>query len=148
MWKTEHSERTSASPEAVWSVISDVERWGDWNPGYRQARLDGDPVPGTQGQVVLANGLRRPFTLVEAVAPSSFVIGASGMGMTQRFLHAVEPLPDGGARVSMAATMDGALTPVLSRIFGRIMAGYYPTAVRQLVATAEGRPFDRPGEHR
>ena len=61
----------------------------------------------------------------------------------QRFVHSVEALPDGGSRVSMAATMDGPLTPVLSRLFGRIMAGYYPTAVRQLVATAEGRPFGR-----
>jgi len=49
--------------------------------------------------------------------------------------------------VSMAASMDGPLTPILGRVFGRIMAGYYPTAVRQLVATAEGRPLERPQEH-
>ena len=140
MWKTEHAETTSASPDMVWAVISDVERWGDWNPGYREAHLDGDLTPGSPGRVVLANGMRRPFTLVEAVPASSFVIGASGMGMAQRFVHSVEALPNGGARVSMAATMDGPLTPVFSRLFGRIMAGYYPTAVRQLVATAEGRP--------
>jgi len=121
-------------------VVSDFDRWGQWNPGYREAHLDGDLRPGTPGRVVLANGMRRPFSLIEAVPAASLVIGASGMGMTQRFGHTIEALPDGGARVSMAATMDGPLTPVLSRIFGRVMAGYYPTAVRQLVATAEGRP--------
>lgn len=78
----------------------------------------------------------------------SLVIGASGPGMTQRFGHTIEALPGGGARVSMAATIDGPLTPILSRIFGRIMAGYYPTAVRQLVATAEGRSFNRADGHR
>ena len=148
MWKTEHTETTTASADAVWEVVSDVERWGSWNPGYREARLDGDLRPGAPGGVVLANGMRRPFSVVEAIPTRSLVIGASGMGMTQRFGHTIEALPEGGARVSMAATMDGPLTPILSRIFGRIMAGYYPTAVRQLVATAEGRPLEDAGTHR
>lgn len=142
MWITQHTEQTSASPEAVWRVIADFEHWADWNPGYREAHLDGELTPGTPGRVVLANGMRRPFSLVEATG-TSLVIGASGPGVTQRFGHRVEALAGGGASVSMAATMDGPLTPVLSRIFGRIMAGYYPTAVRQLVATAEGRAFER-----
>ena len=144
MWKTEHAELTSASPERVWRVISDVEHWGDWNPGYREAHLDGELEVGTPGSVVLANGLRRPFSLVEAMPNASLVIGASGPGVTQRFGHRIELTPDGGTRVSMAATMEGPLTPVLSRVFGRIMAGYYPTAVRQLVAAAEGRPRTDP----
>jgi hypothetical protein len=69
------------------------------------------------------------------------VIGGNGIGLTQRFRHAIEALPSGGSNVTMAASMDGLLTPILSRLFGRVMAGYYPTAVRQLVATAEGRPI-------
>jgi len=147
MWKTEHSETTSASPEAVWRVISDFEHWSDWNPGYREAHLDGELRAGTPGRVVLANGLRRPFTLLQAAPTASLVLGASGPGMRQQFLHTIEPLADGGARVSMAATIDGPLTTLLSRVFGRVMAGYYPTAVRQLVATAEGRTVARaPGD--
>jgi hypothetical protein len=143
MWKTEHAETSTASADDVWRVISDVEHWADWNPGYREAHLDGELTPGASGRVVLANGMQRPFSLVEATPNAALVIGASGPGVTQRFGHRVEALPDGGTRVSMAATMDGPLTPLLSRIFGRVMAGYYPTAVRQLVATAEGRPFER-----
>jgi len=37
----------------------------------------------------------------------------------------------------MAATMDGLLSPVFSRLFGKVIAGYTPTAVRRLVAKAE-----------
>lgn len=139
MWKTEHTVTTGASPEAVWQVVADVEHWASWNPGYRDAGLDGPASPGTSGWVTLANGMHRPFTLVEATPLRSFVIGASGPGIEQRFAHRIEPIPAGGARVSMAATMEGPLTPIFSRLFGRIMAGYYPTAVRQLVATAEGQ---------
>lgn len=139
MWITEHTEVTSAAPEAVWNVVRDFDKWPDWNPGYRKAHLEGDCIPGTPGTVTLANGMRRPFTLVEANPPTSLVIGGSGAGITQRFRHTIEPLPNGGSKVSMAATMDGPMTPIFSRIFGRIIAGYYPTAVRQLIATAESK---------
>jgi Polyketide cyclase / dehydrase and lipid transport. len=140
MWKTEHSEVTTASPEAVWAVLADVDHWPSWNPGYAEAHLDGPLVPGSSGTVRLANGMRRGFTLVEATPLAALVIGGAGPGASQRFLHTIEPLPSGGSRVSMAATMEGPLTPLLSRLFGKVMAGYYPTAVRQLVAAAEARP--------
>lgn len=140
-WKFEHEERTTASAADVWNVVADIDGWPAWNPGYRAAHLDGAMDPGTTGRVTLANGMKRPFTLVEAVPGRSFVIGGSGMGTRQTFEHTIEALPDGGSRVSMAATMQGPLVPIFSRIFGRIMAGYYPTAVRRLVATAEGKPL-------
>jgi hypothetical protein len=37
----------------------------------------------------------------------------------------------------MAATMEGFLSPVFARLFGKVIAGYTPTAVRQLIAKAE-----------
>jgi len=136
-WKTEHSQETTASPDAVWRVVADFDGWPSWNQGYREAHLDGSLEAGTPGRVTLANGMRRPFALVEARPGRSLVIGASGPGIRQEFGHAIEPLATGGSLVSMAATMDGPLVPIFSRIFGRIMAGYYPTAVTQLVRAAE-----------
>lgn len=139
MWKTEHAEVTPASPQAVWSVIADVDRWPTWNPGYQAAHLDGPAAAGTRGTVTLANGQHRGFTLIEVQPQASFVLGGSGPGVRLRFSHTIEALAAGGARVSMSATIEGPLTPILSRLFGKGMARYYPTAVRQLVAAAEGR---------
>ena len=137
MWKTEHSEVTTASPEAVWLIAADVARWSTWNPGYSAATLDGPPSTGTAGTVTLPNGMRRAFTVVEARSGSTFVIGATGPGVRQRFIHRIEPAGDGKTKVTMAATMEGLLAPVFARLFGKVIAGYTPTAVRQLVAKAE-----------
>ena len=139
MWRTEHTELTTASPELVWAVIADVDRWPSWNPGYRAAHLDGPIAAGTVGAVTLANGRQRAFTVIDAKPQASLVLGGGGPGVRMGFHHTIESLPTGGARVSMAATIDGPLTPFLSRLFGKGIAGYYPTAVRQLVAAAEGR---------
>jgi hypothetical protein len=140
MWKTEHTEVTTASPEAVWAILADLDHWPTWNPGYVEAHLDGPLATGSSGTVRLANGMRRRFMLVEATPLAALVLGGDGPGISQRFVHRIEPLPSGGARVSMTATMEGLLTPILSRLFGKVIAGYYPTAVRQLVAAAEARP--------
>jgi hypothetical protein len=137
MWKTEHSESTTATPETVWALVSDVAGWPSWNPGYREAGLDGGPAPGTPGHVTLPNGMRRPFTVAEATRSTAFVIAANGPGVRQRFFHRLERTNDGGTRVTMGATMEGLLTPLFSRMFGKVIAGYTPTAVRQLVAKAE-----------
>lgn len=145
-WKTEHSAETTASPGAVWAVLSDFDGWPTWNPGYRAAHLDGPLDPGTPGRVTLANGMRRPFALVEARPDRSLVIAASGPGVRQQFQHSIEPLATGGSRVSMVATMRGPLVPLLSRVFGRVIAGYYPTAVKQLVRVAEDRASSPSGD--
>ena len=137
MWKTEHSEITTASPEAVWRLAADVADWPTWNPGYTAATLDGPASDGTAGTVTLPNGMRRPFIVVDARPGSAFVIGASGPGVRQRFIHRMELLGDGQTKVTMAATMEGFLSPVFARLFGKVIAGYTPTAVRQLVAKAE-----------
>jgi hypothetical protein len=140
MWKTEHAEVTTASPEAVWQVIADVAHWPAWNPGYSAASLDGPVRPGTTGTVTLPNGMRRPFTILDARPAAALVIGGSGPGMRQQFIHRIEPLDDGRTKVTMAATMEGLLSPVFARLFGKVIAGYTPTAVRQLVARAEAGP--------
>jgi Polyketide cyclase / dehydrase and lipid transport len=137
MWKTEHSEVTTASPEALWRVATDVAGWPTWNPGYSEATLDGPASTGTTGTVTLPNGMRRPFTVLEARQGSALVIGGSSFGVRQRFIHRMEPLGNGQTKVTMAATMDGPLSPVLARLFGKIIAGNNPTAVRQLLAKAE-----------
>ncbi|WNG32258.1 hypothetical protein F0U61_00515 [Archangium violaceum] len=47
-----------APPKAVWSVLTDIDRWTEWMPEFASARLEGPLAPGSvifwepQGQVV------------------------------------------------------------------------------------------------
>jgi uncharacterized protein YndB with AHSA1/START domain len=138
MWKIEQTEVTTASPDAIWDVITDIDRWSRWNPGVRASHLDGPIQAGSSGRLTLPNGRRLGFTLEEAKAQSSLVFAVSWPGLHQRFLYTIAPTLTSGARVSMAATMTGPLAPILSRLVGRVIGRNLPVAVQQLVAAAEG----------
>jgi uncharacterized protein YndB with AHSA1/START domain len=47
MWSAEHSIETSAPPEAVWRLWSDVPRWPEWNADLERAELSGEFAPGS-----------------------------------------------------------------------------------------------------
>lgn len=141
MWKTEHSEDTVAEPEAVWRVWTDVEGWSSWNPGIAWARLEGPFQAGTVGRTKPAKGPEGTFTVANVEPGTSFVNEAKMAGARLRFLHRVERLGDGRSRVTMGASMAGPLASLYGMMFGRNIKAYMPTAVRQLVAKAEGRPL-------
>jgi uncharacterized protein YndB with AHSA1/START domain len=139
MWKTAHTELTSASPDAIWDVIADLDHWPSWNPGIRGAHPEGPVQAGTSGRLTVPNGMSRHFTVLEAKPRASLAVGVSWPGVRQRFQYAIDPIRDDGARVTMVATMDGPLTTIFNRLVGRQIARNYPVALRQLVAAAEKR---------
>ncbi len=47
MWEYEHSMQTTAAPEAVWRLWSDVAAWPRWNDGIETITIDGPFAVGT-----------------------------------------------------------------------------------------------------
>jgi hypothetical protein len=61
MWSAEHSIETSAPPEAVWRLWSDVPRWPEWNADLERAELSGEFAPGSAITMYLGTGIRSSF---------------------------------------------------------------------------------------
>ena len=137
MWKSEFSTETAASPEDVWRVLTAVDGWPTWHPGYTAAHLDGPLQTGAHGSITLARGPRRPFTVYEVDPERSLIYGGDVPGGRQRFLHRIESIGPGRTRVTMGHTIEGPLSPLFGFLFGRIIRGHMPIALKQLVAIAE-----------
>jgi Polyketide cyclase / dehydrase and lipid transport. len=137
MWESEHSEETAAPAGAVWTILADAEGWPIWNPGYSKARLDGPLAAGATGEVTLANGMERKFDVYQVKDSTFFSYGGTMPGARQEFLQRVERLGDGRTRVTLGHTIKGPASLLYGLLFGRVIRGYLPTAVRQLVAKAE-----------
>jgi hypothetical protein len=137
MWKTEHSVETSARPNAIWGLLAEADGWPSWNPGLLSAHLDGPLQNGTTGQTTQASGQMGKFTVTDLQEGAHFVNEARVPGAVLRFQHTIEAIDQSRTRVTLGATLDGPMAVVWGLIFGRTIAGYMPTAVRQLAARAQ-----------
>jgi len=137
MFKTSQTLPTAAPPEALWQVLTDVQGWPAWNPGYVEARLDGALVVGSKGHLKLANGPERPFEVWESQSPTFLRYGTSDFGTVIAFEYRFEPRLGGGTSVTVEATIKGWLSPLFGRLFGGIIAGYFPQKIQGLAAAAE-----------
>ena len=96
------SKEIGASPDAVWSMISDLPRMGEWSPentGGTWAKGATGPAVGARFSGGNSNGKRTWKTQVKVVtcdAPKRFEFDASSAGLKiSRWSYAIEPSGNG-----------------------------------------------------
>ena len=102
-----HVVECHASPDRVWGLISQPDRWSEWSPHVRGAEGLGSPevVEGRQGSVVLRGGLRIAARITQVSPGESWSWQVAGL----RVRHAVRPASGGGSRIEHA--VEGSAPP-------------------------------------
>jgi hypothetical protein len=107
----QHTVTIDASPERVWGVLVDVERWPERIPTVTAVeRLD--PGPLTVGARTRLQQPRLPaavWTVTELAEGSSYTWVSRSRSVTVAASHVVEPHPD-GSRLTLAVTMSGPMS--------------------------------------
>jgi uncharacterized protein YndB with AHSA1/START domain len=137
MWAREHSIETTAEPEAIWRVWSDVARWPQWNADIERIDLSG---PFAAGSVITMTPRgQEPIELriAEAAPPERFVDEADLGEAVARTIHRVECLGDGGARVVYRMEITGPAADMLGPQIGRAITADFPEVLGGLVELAE-----------
>jgi Polyketide cyclase / dehydrase and lipid transport len=88
-----HTLTTTAPPERIWQLWTDVALWPRWDLGLKSASLEGTFQEGARGQLVPDKGLTSRFH-IEAVTP----------GISYRM---VIPLPLGSMRITRTLRQEG-----------------------------------------
>jgi hypothetical protein len=86
--------RTSASPDAVWGLLVDLDAWPKWGPSLQRAELS-EPGPlrrGSHGRLWTPVGVVLPFTITEFEDRRYWAWEVAGVRATR---HEVVPTPDG-----------------------------------------------------
>jgi uncharacterized protein YndB with AHSA1/START domain len=118
MWTT--SRHVQASPDAVWTILTDLDDWPRWGLTVQRAEIEGGVLTlGTKGRVWTPVGLSLPFEITEFVPGRSWAWTVAGVPATR---HGVDPDGD-GCRVWMSAPVWApAYLPVLDIALRRIEA--------------------------
>ena len=129
----ERTVTTTADPDAVWQLWSDISTWPVWDPAVQEVLLDGPFEEGTTGTMTLTGPIEVPVSL-EVVVPGSRYLDQLTMGdLMIRIDHVVRPLDGGGSEVTVSTTIEG---PGADDI-GPMVTADAPVAMEALIMAAE-----------
>jgi uncharacterized protein YndB with AHSA1/START domain len=118
MFEAVHSERSSASPAAVWALWADASRWPEWNEQLESGELDGELAVGNGVTVKFKRGGKMKLTVTAVEPERLFVDEAKLPGCRFGHEHRVEPAGS-GSEITHRLYLTGATSGLFSRLFGR-----------------------------
>ena len=131
--------RSAAAPDRLWSLASDVERWGDRLPTVDSVRpLGSGPTRVGSTFEVRQPGLPKAVwevTVWEAQA-RSFTWVSSVPGIRSTAVHAVQVDGD-GSRLDLSLEWSGPLARLLELLIGRKARGMVETEAETFARLAE-----------
>ncbi len=130
----------AASPERVWEVLADVERWSEWTETVTWVRrLDDGPLrSGSRAKINQPKIPETEYVVTELEPGRSFTWVATGPGVTTTARHTIEALPGGGTRVRLSVEQAGWLGSFMGRFYRGLTDRYLATEAAGLKARCEG----------
>jgi hypothetical protein len=136
----------AASPDTVWDVITDIERWPSWNPAVRSMSFSGDVEEGAQfrwkaGPATISSTIRR----IERPR----LIGWTGQtfGIDAMHVYRLEPR-DGKTLVTTEESYDGLLARVFRGPVEKMLTKSLDAGLGHLKVEAERREREREPERK
>jgi uncharacterized protein YndB with AHSA1/START domain len=137
VWTNEQSIETSASPEAIWRLWSDVAGWPEWNGDIEQIEISGPFAAGTTISMTPVGEDPIELRIAEAVEPNLFVDEAALADVVVRTIHRVERLEGDRSRVTYRMEISGPAADSVGPELGPAISGDFPETLAALVVHAE-----------
>lgn len=115
----EASLETTAGPQQVWSVWSDVDHWPEWNPDMKESKLNGPLKLGMTGVINTRSGGRHDVVVTRYEDGRSFELESTALPGTKMAIRATIAPSGTGSRITQGFEPRGLLAPIV----GPMMSG-------------------------
>jgi carbon monoxide dehydrogenase subunit G len=140
VWEFEYTIETSATPDVLWTLLSDVERWPQWNAGVEKIEINGPFLAGTVFVMTPPGQEAITTRLVEVQKGKSF-LDETRLGELRIFVdHRLEPLTCGRTRIVYSIEAFG---PNCDEV-GQAVSADFPSVLQALAALAEAESANCP----
>jgi len=138
-FELDESRRIEAPVALVWSVITDLSAYPEWNPfvvAAHSSLVVGDPI---QMRVRLMPPLVQPQReiIFECVLEQRLVYGLDGAAIRSRRAHELESAGDDATRYRSHFRLAGRLEPLTRWLLGRRLTTGFQSMTRELALRAE-----------
>lgn len=114
----EASLETSAPPDRVWQVWSDVNRWPDWNPDMKASHIDGPLKLGATGNIDTRSGGKHDVVVTHFEQGRSFELESTALPGTKMGIRATISPSGSGSRITQGFEPRGLLAPIVGPMMG------------------------------
>jgi hypothetical protein len=136
MWTNEQSIETTASPESIWRLWSDVTTWGQWNTDIERIEISGPFAAGSTIAMTSAGQDTVELRLSEISEPTLFVDEADLGDVVIRTIHQINSLDEGRSRVTYRMEITGPAADTVGPELGPQISGDFPEVLAALVESA------------
>ena len=131
------SVESTASPDKVGKIWSDMSTWGDWNPNVSTMEWQGRFASGTTGIMNTRAGQHHKMKLLDVVPGRSFALETSVVPLTTfRFNCRIDPA-GGKTKIGQYVEVKGPLGGVLGGMLGPQVSKEFGTLLDNLAKKAE-----------
>ncbi len=114
----EASLETSASPDRVWQVWSDINRWPEWNPDMKASHVDGPLKLGATGNIDTRSGGKHDVVVTQFEQGRSFELESTALPGTKMAIRASISPSGSGSRITQGFEPRGLLAPIVGPMMG------------------------------
>jgi hypothetical protein len=141
MWTVSHRGSSTATPAQLFAVLSDVERWHEWNAGVAGVELHGPFATGTQAIMIMPDGEKLPFRLARVDPAWGFAdeTPLPEADVVVHVEHLLEPDPAGGTTITYRCVISGPGADTTGPEIGPMVTGDFPAVIAALATRAEQR---------
>ncbi|HET7738532.1 MAG TPA: SRPBCC family protein [Tepidiformaceae bacterium] len=139
--RTEVEFEVEASPEDVWAVMKDVERWPEWSESITSAALENARVlgAGVSARIKQPRVPAMTWQVTDYVEGERFTWEATTTGSKSVAWHSVSEIAPGRTKVVLGVEQTGVLVPILKPLLGRMTKRFVAMEAEGLKRRAELR---------
>jgi uncharacterized protein YndB with AHSA1/START domain len=138
MWSYQHAVETTAAPQTLWDLWTDVASWPTWNEGIETIEIEGPFAVGTRFTMTPPGDEPIVMKLVEVEPGRSFADEMDGGEFTVLTAHRLDPTEDGRTRVTYRTEITGPAADEVGPQLGPAITADFPDVLAALVRLAEG----------
>jgi uncharacterized protein YndB with AHSA1/START domain len=137
VWTNEHSVETTAPPQAIWRLWSDVPRWPEWVGDIERIEISGPFAVGSTIEMTPIGQETVELRIAEAREPELFVDEADLGEVMVRTFHSIERIDEGRNRVTYRMEISGSAADSVGPQLGPQISGDFPETLAALVEHAQ-----------
>ena len=138
MWEYEYSVETSADPEGLWRLWSDLATWPQWNDGIETIDVAGPFEVGTAFTMTPPGDEPIRMRLTEIKPGESFTDEMDAGDFVVRTEHRLEPAAGGLTRIIYRTEITGEAAGQIGPELGPRITADFPEVLAALAKRAEG----------